>query len=166
MLQLGSSLTSTANDQRDDGPTSSHPGYSLGGDGRDAPLHGDASAGSFRSIVKSANATLQKSCSTIGSSINQNIQQSSTVLSECVGNKISTLRSTTLSMNRNNKDDQGIFASQSGTSWGSVKENVSTASTFTASKVAQVAQNARSGLVGHRSSKEEVSFNYQLMSDE
>ena len=165
MLQLGSSLTSTANDQRDDGPTSSHPGYSLGGDGRDAHLHGDASAGSLRSIVKSANATLQKSCSTIGSSINQNIQQSSTVLSECVGNKISTLRSTTLSMNRN-KDDQGIFASQSGTSWGSVKENVSTVSTFTASKVAQVAQNARSGLVGHRSSKEEVSFNYQLMSDE
>ena len=68
-------------------------------------------------------------------------------------------------MNRN-KDDPGIFASQSATSWGSVKENVSTVSNFTAKKVAQVTQNARNGLVGHRQSQEEVSFNYQLMSDE
>lgn len=158
MLQLGSSLTNTA-EQRDDIPTSSHLGYNLSGDGRDAPLHGNASAGSFRTLVQSANATLQKSCTTLGSSINQNIQQSSNIL----GSKFSTLRSTSSSMNRN-QNDPGIFASQSATSWGSVKENVSTVSTFTAKKVAQVTQNARNGLVGHR--QEEVSFNYQLMSDE
>lgn len=160
LQQLGSSLTSTA-DQRDDIPTSSHDGYNFSGDGRDAPLHGNASAGSFRTLVKSANASLQKSCTTLGSSINQNIQQSSNI----IGNKFSTLRSTSSSMNRN-KDDPGIFASQSATSWGSVKENVSTVSNFTAKKVAQVTQNARNGLVGHRQSQEEVSFNYQLMSDE
>ena len=163
MLQLRSSLTSAACDQRDDISSSSQLGYSLDGDGRHAPL--ENSTGSFRTLVKSANATLQKSCTTLGSSINQNIQQSSTIL-HCVGDKISTLHSTSLSMNRN-KDDLGIFGSQSVTSWSSVKENVSTVSTVTATKVVQVAQTARNGLVGQRSSQEEeVSFNYQLMSDE
>ena len=157
MLQFGSA---TAFEQRDDRPSSSHSGYNLGGDGRDAPLNGCASAGSFRTIVKSANASLQKSCNTLGTSINHNIQQSSNILGS-VGEKISTLRNTSLPMNRN-KDDPGIFASQTRT-WGSVKENVGT---FTKSKVAQVAQTARSGFIGQRSSPEEVSFNYQLMSDE
>ncbi len=161
MLQLGSSLTSIA-DQRDDIATSSHTRYNFSGDGRDAPLNGNASAGSFRTLVKSANASLQKSCTTLGTSINQNIQQSSNI----IGNKLSTLRSSTSSSMNRNKDDPGIFASQSATSWGSVKENVSTVSTFTAQKVAQVTQNARNGLVGNRQSQEEVSFNYQLMSDE
>ena len=153
MMQLGTF------DQRDDTPTTFHPGYSLDADGRDAPMQGNASAGSFRSLVKSANASLRKSCTTLGS-------QSSVIL-DCVGGKMSTLRSTTSSMNRN-KDDQGIFSNESTAPWGSVGESVST---FTASKVAQVApifnsgslMNAASGL---RKAPEEISFNYQLMSDE
>lgn len=63
-----------------------------------------------------------------------------------------------------NKDDQGIFANQPVTSWSSVKENVSTVSTVAVTKVAQVAQSARHGLSSK--DEEEVSFNYQLMSDE
>ena len=157
MLRLSSSLASAAFDQRDDISSSSRLGYSLDGDGRHEPPL-DNSSGSFRTLVKSANATLQKSCTTLGSSINQNIQQSSTIL-HCVGNKISTLHNT---MNIN-KDDQGIFANQPVTSWSSVKENVSTVSTVAATKVVQVAQSARHGL---SSKEEEVSFNYQLMSDE
>ena len=158
MLRLSSSLASAAFDQRDDITSSSRLGYSLDGDGRhdEPPL--DNSSGSFRTLVKSANATLQKSCTTLGSSINQNIQQSSTIL-HSVGNKISTLHNT---MNIN-KDDHGIFANQPVTSWSSVKENVSTVSTVAATKVVQVAQSARHGL---SSKEEEVSFNYQLMSDE
>ena len=159
MLRLSSSLASAAFDQRDDITSSSRLGYSLDGDGRhdEPPL--DNSSGSFRTLVKSANATLQKSCTTLGSSINQNIQQSSTIL-HSVGNKISTLHNT---MNIN-KDDHGIFANQPVTSWSSVKENVSTVSTVAVTKVAQVAQSARHGLSSK--DEEEVSFNYQLMSDE
>lgn len=173
MLQFGS--TSAASEQRDDIPTSSHSGYSLDGDVRDDHRHGYAPAnGSFRTLVKSANATLQQSCNTLGSSIHHNFQQSSIL--ESVGDKLSTLRNTTLPMNRN-KDNQGIFATQS-TSWGSVKENIGTftatkmgsvkenISTIAATKVVQVAQNARNGFTGNRQTEEEVSFNYQLMSDE
>ena len=158
MLRLSSSLASAAFDQRDDISSSSRLGYSLDGDGRHEPTF-DNSSGSFRTLVKSANATLQKSCTTLGSSINQNIQQSSTIL-HSVGNKISTLHNT---MNIN-KDDHGIFANQPVTSWSSVKENVSTVSTVAVTKVAQVAQSARHGLSSK--DEEEVSFNYQLMSDE
>jgi hypothetical protein len=168
MLQLSSLTKQAFVEERDDSATTSFSGFSSDGDGRDVPLH-SASAGSFRSFVKSANASLQKRCNTLGSSINQNIQQSSAIL-DCVGDKIATLRDTSLSMNKN-KDQKGIFSSQSTTSWGSIGENVST---FTASKKEQVApifnrgslMNARNGFVGHRTSPEEDSFNYQLMSDE
>jgi hypothetical protein len=72
-------------------------------------------------------------------------------------------------MNRN-KDHKGIFSSQSTTSWGSIGENVSTSTTSNKAQEAPIfnrGSSARSGSgsAGHRSSPE-VSFNYQLMSDE
>jgi hypothetical protein len=80
-------------------------------------LHGNAAVDSFRSVVKFANASLQKSCITFSSTINQNIQQS-----DIFGNKVSTLGPALV--------------------------------------------NAARGFVHNQSSAEEVSFNYQLMSDE
>ncbi len=156
MLQSSQFPRPPAFEQRDDTPTY---GYA----DQNAPLSG-TSAGSFRSIVKSANAGLQMSCNTLGS-INLNIQQSAVLNS--VGDKLATLRNaTTSSMNVNKDDDQGIFCGQSTASWGSVKENVST---FASKKVVPILNNnplrAATGGFGDRS-QVEVSFNYQLMSDE
>lgn len=96
-----------------------------------------------------------------------NIQQSAVLNS--VGDKLATLRNATASSMSVNKDhqDQGIFSGQSTASWGSVKENVST---FASKKVVPILNSnplrtATSGFGDHRS-QVEVSFNYQLMSDE
>lgn len=156
MLQSSQFPRPPAFEQRDDTPTY---GYA----GQNAP---QGTSGSFRSIVKSANAGLQRGCNTLGS-INLNIQQSAVLNS--VGGKLATLRNaaTTSSMNVN-KDDQGIFSGQSTASWGSVKENVST---FASKKVVPILNSnplrtAAGGFGGDHRSQVEVSFNYQLMSDE
>ena len=64
-----------------------------------------------------------------------------------------------------NKDDQGIFSGQSTASWGSVKENVST---FASKKVVPILNSnpLRTAAGGFGGDQVEVSFNYQLMSDE
>jgi len=157
MLQSSQFPRPPAFEQRDDTPT-------YGYVDQNAPLSG-TSAGSFRSIVKSANAGLQKSCNTLGS-INLNIQQSAVLNS--VGDKLATLRNATTSSMNVNKDDQGIFSGQSTASWGSVKENVST---FASKKVVPILNSnplrtATGGFGGDHRSQVEVSFNYQLMSDE
>lgn len=157
MLQSSQFPRPPAFEQRDDTPT-------YGYVDQNATLSG-TSAGSFRSIVKSANAGLQKSCNTLGS-INLNIQQSAVLNS--VGDKLATLRNATTSSMNVNKDDQGIFSGQSTASWGSVKENVST---FASKKVVPILNSnplrtATGGFGGDHRSQVEVSFNYQLMSDE